>query len=760
MDFLQIRFQDTHEAINTQFNLNLQNSAISSVACKHSDSWSVFSSLVFGHSEKTSSNIISSPSNSFNLPSPSPLILPLRAQILLKTLNSKALHPLNPPKTNLKLKSSHSLKSNFFDSKFDMLKDISSGGSLRETTQKLPTLSNLETILLACGPFKATDLQQADSVELSSVRLAEHLVIARSASGIHANLLRKILESSVSLPRDTLYLRSIEVSDFWTLYYMLHSLPSKVYKAIFNSVKVVRSEEKNSNVSHSSLLSFISLVLSRTLNLLRTPFIWKLRKDSGTMSSNDLHEREQVFALKMLLNGSPSSKLSESTLKKSWRSLKITLPSLFDNTRNDISARRIALERMRMALTFTLGLEAKRDLLFTSTNAEDSNSMSNALLKELNHLELVIDTLKNLTCFEALLDNSAIFENLENIEVKELNEIVNDEISFEVLHEKTLTLISKLRDFELSVQKLQHTYGSENFILRNWITISLTLIVFNRAISNFYLSFELYESWAKEALYAAKSFLEEWIWKPVKGIWETIRHKETKLALLGTESLNSDLEGKKKKSLERMVVLFAKDHGIVDKNGLQEVLRKAQSGDLTIVLEKYEDQMRSPISNIIKGDILRILLIQIQKAKVDGELAMTALDKLLRSNELNFAFLAMFPSILIVYLTCTWVTKAWNSRTHLNGSFASMRSSMREIDRLLNFAQTSSELNGNTHPYIHGQLLSEIYLLRIRARTVFRDPNQRSNFFEDIRDLENWKLSVLQKIGVLQRIIRFYPAIF
>jgi hypothetical protein len=33
------------------------------------------------------------------------------------------------------------------------------------------------------------------------------------------------------------------------------------------------------------------------------------------------------------------------------------------------------------------------------------------------------------------------------------------------------------------------------------------------------------------------------------------------------------------------------------------------------------------------------MLIQVQKTKVDVDLAMSALDKLLKSNELNFAFL-------------------------------------------------------------------------------------------------------------------------
>lgn len=45
--------------------------------------------------------------------------------------------------------------------------------------------------------------------------------------------------------------------------------------------------------------------------------------------------------------------------------------------------------------------------------------------------------------------------------------------------------------------------------------------------------------------------------------------------------------------------------------------------------------------NVIAGDLLQTILIQVQKTKVDVDLAMSALDKLLKSNELNFAFLGM-----------------------------------------------------------------------------------------------------------------------
>jgi nuclear-control-of-ATPase protein 2 len=73
------------------------------------------------------------------------------------------------------------------------------------------------------------------------------------------------------------------------------------------------------------------------------------------------------------------------------------------------------------------------------------------------------------------------------------------------------------------------------------------------------------------------------------------------------------------------------------------------------------------------------VLIQVQKAKVDLELAMSALDKLLRSNELNFAFLAVVPSLLAVYFAASYFRGMWRRRHGFGKSkhFEVIRSSLR-----------------------------------------------------------------------------------
>ncbi|KAJ3129678.1 Nuclear control of ATPase protein 2 [Nowakowskiella sp. JEL0407] len=407
---------------------------------------------------------------------------------------------------------------------------------------------------------------------------------------------------------------------------------------------------------------------------------------------------------------------------------------------------------MRMLVTLGLGLHAKVDFKSTSISIDNKRELNIVLLNDLDFMYTSLVTIKSIAIHDCLMNEEFFFQAVKTLETPVVNNPDQTEPTFETLHSKALTVLQELRALKSELSKLKSIHGAPHYILRNWIPIATTLILANRAASQFYFSFEVYQIWARELYLGAQAFLEEWIWKPMKGIWETVRHKETKLALMGAESLNSDLE-----SLERMVVSFAKDHGVVDDAGIREIISKTQVGDLTIVLQEYEKQMRSPISNVIRGDLLRALLIQIQKAKVDGELAVSALDKLLRSNELNFAVLALFPSLAFVYFTYSWAIRTWNGRQYLNESIPLVRNSLRDISRLLNYAQTQDS-DQTLGPYLHGLLLSELQLLQQHAKTALGNQYQlKSHFFMDVSDLESEKLSIRQKLGVIERMSRSYP---
>jgi nuclear-control-of-ATPase protein 2 len=93
------------------------------------------------------------------------------------------------------------------------------------------------------------------------------------------------------------------------------------------------------------------------------------------------------------------------------------------------------------------------------------------------------------------------------------------------------------------------------------------------------------------------------------------------------------------------------------------------------------------------GHLVQTLLIQIQKTKVDVEVAMAALDKLLKANELNFAFLAVGPSLLLLWAISSQAKSSWQRVAGKNLGIVSiqMRNSLRQVERLLNLASTDGD---------------------------------------------------------------------
>lgn len=65
-----------------------------------------------------------------------------------------------------------------------------------------------------------------------------------------------------------------------------------------------------------------------------------------------------------------------------------------------------------------------------------------------------------------------------------------------------------------------------------------------------------------------------------------------------------------------MAVALSRDRLSLNDTQLQEISAQIRLGDLTPVLQVYEEDIKSPIKSAVKGTLIRSLLVQIQKAKV------------------------------------------------------------------------------------------------------------------------------------------------
>ena len=69
------------------------------------------------------------------------------------------------------------------------------------------------------------------------------------------------------------------------------------------------------------------------------------------------------------------------------------------------------------------------------------------------------------------------------------------------------------------------------------------------------------------------------------------------------------------------------------------------------LMKDYEEELKNPIKGMISGNLMRSMLIQVQKLKVHTEAAMLTMDQILASNELTIAATAALPAIAILGIT-------------------------------------------------------------------------------------------------------------
>ncbi|KAG9154098.1 hypothetical protein Leryth_000589 [Lithospermum erythrorhizon] len=158
------------------------------------------------------------------------------------------------------------------------------------------------------------------------------------------------------------------------------------------------------------------------------------------------------------------------------------------------------------------------------------------------------------------------------------------------------------------------------------------------------------ENWIREAKESTVSFWNDHVEQPVLAIrdelFDTFK-KRNKGAMEPEEvQLTAD-------SLHRMLIAFSEQT-----SGKKFPEDASDQKMLELVMGRYEKEMMHPIQNLVGGELVRALLIQVQKLKLDIEEAMLELDQILRANEINFAILAALPafflSLLILMLLRAW----------------------------------------------------------------------------------------------------------
>ena len=279
-----------------------------------------------------------------------------------------------------------------------------------------------------------------------------------------------------------------------------------------------------------------------------------------------------------------------------------------------------------------------------------------------------------------------------------------------------------------------------------WLGLGVGSILILRLVKS--VSFTQLYYFGRDCWEASRYLLQDWIINPLVEIWKTIRYRGSHLALVSTSALKADVE-----SLERMVLNFAQKH--YPNVTPSEVLEQVRNGDVTLMLRRYETELQAPLRNVLLGDMVTMLLIQVQKSKVDLESAVMAMDRLLKANELNFELFAVIPLIALIYFAVGtgrhyFYRLLGRSERHLLNR---LRHDFSYLQYVLNLERDSDYILGAT-------LLAVQRILLIWQQLSYNNRWRRiydEEFYRDLSELLEATRSSESKFRTITRMYTLYP---
>ncbi|KIH90299.1 nuclear control of ATP synthase 2 protein [Sporothrix brasiliensis 5110] len=303
------------------------------------------------------------------------------------------------------------------------------------------------------------------------------------------------------------------------------------------------------------------------------------------------------------------------------------------------------------------------------------------------------------------------------------------------------------------LQLVVKDYGRPPRLLRYWLPAGILLLSSSTLLRIVANRQEDIVRWIRDFGSTVRDFWFNWVIEPVTKIIGTVRHdSNSEIAIMSRDSLRSDRE-----SLERMVVEFAVDRpelagsaSALTEVELSTIRAKVREGDVTPVLRAYETGLRKPFQGAVRGDLVRSLLIQVQKTKVDLEVAISGIDALLKSQELVFGFVGLTPGVLVSIAALRYVRGLLYGRKGLRRGQRVERCVrvLRNIDRI--FCDATVELatmNGILSYKHRGLLVCEVHVLRSLAVGLFPGDIEKE-FLEDVDEMVNGKTVDKQRLAL------------
>lgn len=340
----------------------------------------------------------------------------------------------------------------------------------------------------------------------------------------------------------------------------------------------------------------------------------------------------------------------QSVTERSIADIQRKILSRVDIGRSEARSKQKRLRRLREMTATGLGVLMDEGLNFGVTEETSNEEWKGMLERSVALMDMILQSVVYLDLSVSEFEDKVFAGVEEDPELSIHMEDLHPAERPTVLARRLLGLLERgLPNHRVAITDLADENGRPSRLVRYWLPAAALLVSSSTILRILINRQDDIVNWVRDFGATARDFWFNWVIDPVRKIIGTIRHdSNSEIAIMSRDSLKADRD-----SLERMVVEFAMDNpdvavgnsSITDLE-ISDIRSKVKAGDVTPVLKAYEKDMRRPIVGAIKGDLVRSLLIQVQKTKVDLEVAISGIDALLKSQELVFGFVGLTPGVL------------------------------------------------------------------------------------------------------------------
>ncbi|CAK4034127.1 related to NCA2 [Lecanosticta acicola] len=594
------------------------------------------------------------------------------------------------------------------------------GSSSAKGLVKIGTIRGLLKVLLSEDVAGAQGAAEDDDDAAAAGRKdayreeLEWLLVCKATTQVYGHVLDRILEEAVNLSEDLWYWDEVLSSRAYTALYSVQTSPLRLWAwtgMVWQDVK-----SRGGNFSFQG----VGQDAQDTVTGRWKEFYGLVRQVVKERSVKEVH--------KQLL--SPVTRI-----------------------RSEVRQKQEALKRVRIRHANALGVLLGEGLGNESTTGGVFNILPNAQTQYLQR-KLRASIARNVGLMEAVLlkinDSKTPTEKFDAA----VGELTDDDPYFTsesadlnlpaqaVAERLARVLTLGLSQYQTSTSLAVQEHGKPSRVVRYWLPVTIGVLSSSTILRILAHRQAEVVQWIQDLGTTVVDFWQNWVVEPTRNLIKTIRHDEgSEISIMSKRSLEGDRD-----SLERMVVDFAIDNptnatgsnSSLTETEIADIRSKVREGDLTPVLKAYEKDLTSPLMGAVRGNLIRALLIQIQKTKVDVEIAMGGIDSLLKSQELLIGFISLTPGLLVAYGVTRYIRA---SLTQKRGSKAQrkqgkMLRQLRNVDRIMT-SSTPTEY-GELSYKDQGLLLCEVHVLREAARMtmpgeIYREFSEEADELCDVR---------------------------